>query len=139
MFNPDNWKPNIVWGYYGQECVGISLNKAVSSRAKEFLKTGLTIPKILTSEYGHLLPILIKRKWNIITVKRNSVLVGQCDYYTTKLNPEIVDSYKEYKFPVCVCIPDDQGNSDLVRLIDGHHRFSATDGKRKIKIVLGEK
>ena len=139
VFNVDNWEPDIQRGYYGEECNGIELDNKVLSKVKALLKTGLTIPKVLTLEYGRLLPVLIKRKWKIVTIKRNNIIVGQYDYYTTKLNPKIVDSYKEYKFPVCVCIPILDEGSELVRLIDGYHRFAATDSKRKIKIMLGEK
>ena len=139
VFDVDNWEPNIQDGYYGQECNGIELDNKVLSKVQKLFKTHFTIPKVLTLEYGHLLPILIKRKWEIVTVKRNNILIGHCDYYTTKLNPEVVDSYKEHTFPICVCIPELDSNG-LVRLIDGYHRLAAfSHTKKPIKIILGEK
>ncbi len=138
VFDLDNWEPNIQQGYYGEQCDGISLNNTVLSKVKELLKTGLTIPKVLTLEYGYLLENLKNCKWNIAVVPRESIIIGQNNYYSNKLNPKIVDSYKDHTFPICVCIHmPESGNGHI--LIDGYHRFAATDGKRKIKIILGSK
>ena len=137
----DNWSVEVRQGYYGQEVDGVRLDWQIAKAATDHIKRilafrndALRMEHILKLEYGYLLPSLQKKAWTIRQIPRNDVVIGQDDHYYRKLNRKLVEGYQDHTFPVAVCAVID----GVYRLIDGYHRFSSTEGKRKVTVVIAE-
>ena len=137
----DNWSVEVRPGYYGQEIDGVLLDRSIAETATDHIKQvlafrndALRMEHILKLEYGYLLPSLRQREWTIRKISRGDVVVGQDDHYHRKLDRKLVEGYQDHTFPVAVCAVID----GVYRLIDGYHRFSSTEGKRKVAVVIAE-
>lgn len=135
VWQKDAWYVSVQPGYYGEEIGGCSLDAPVAhklmSHAKELidLKDNKRVEKVLILEYGFLLEAAKKRKWSIEKLERKTVRVGQETYYR-KIDASFV--YPQNKFPVGVCLCE---GDDQFRLIDGYHRFSASESETVPMIV----
>lgn len=140
LWDADSWDISVCGGYYGQEIESVKIHPAVK---KEIAKSvnALLMAKTdeekmqvcLEAEYGYILDALNGLKFNIKVVPRDSVKAGQQDHYK-KLDRKVVASYKDYNLPVAICVK----NGPYYRIIDGYHRFAATEKKREVEIIVGE-
>lgn len=140
--SPDNWKLNILQGYYGEELDGarftgevpIALNNLLSNKndSAEMVKIALT------QEYGYLLPDLKDViDFHIVGVALDDISIGQGEHYR-RLDQKFVKQYNGFNMPLAVCLANRNGNH---RLIDGYHRIAAAraEGSKVVKVILGYK
>ena len=135
LYNKDYWNVEVVDGYYGEEIGGVYIDSPQLLKWMEKLDNAKTDEEklfvALECEYGYILDELKSKTWSIEITDKIFLSVGQKEHYT-KLNKKAVDSYKNFCFPLGVCIV--QG--DKYRLIDGYHRTMANKND-VIEIIVG--
>lgn len=138
MYRKDKWDVNISWGYYGEEVNGIYLSDKheLGIWLEKLKNTNNDKEKLLLAlkcEYGYILDELNSvNNWNIETINKSDIKIGQQDYYR-KLEKDVVAGYKKYSLPRGIVIL----NNGNYKLIDGYHRILAS-GDEKIKVIVGK-
>ena len=90
---------------------------------------------VLEKEYGYVLASLAPIKYyQLINVDPRQIVMGSERHYL-KLDPKIIESYKDYPYARGVCIANTYDGT--YRLIDGYHRMAAAKDKRIIQIIAG--
>jgi len=138
---PDYWQENIQGSYYGEEVVSIKLNPITIKSIKKDIETLLKLKSekdyichILEKEYGYVLASLAPIKYyQLINVNPRQIVMGSEHHYL-KLDPKIVESYKDYPYARGICIAT---YGETYRLIDGYHRMAAAKNKRIVQIIVG--
>jgi len=124
-------------GYYGDELGSIKLiSEQLLANLHGLLdKTNLDrIKYVLELEYGYLLPEIDRAtKLDIRNGNPKAINIGQQDHYR-KLNKQVIDAYKDYDLPRCICLSNKNG----LRLIDGYHRLHSANNQKldNIDVIL---
>ncbi|MEK6832751.1 MAG: hypothetical protein AABY32_01775 [Nanoarchaeota archaeon] len=127
IYDTDCWDVIITSGYYGEEIDGVCImNPFANNIDKQInqiknLNDNDIIRKILEFEYGYVLPILINKSFQLLTVNKDLIIFGQTKYYK-KIDTSI---YKNYQGISGIAVKKD----DKFRLIDGYHRTAANKNK----------
>jgi hypothetical protein len=137
LYDEDSWWVSTCGGYYGEEIEGIYIENTNIEEWLNKLENAKTNEEklfvALECEYGYVLDELKGLKsFTIETVDRANIIVGQKDHYV-RLNRNVINKYKDYPYLVALCID----NGKETRLIDGYHRFSASEDKEKVKVIIG--
>lgn len=145
----ENWEVKVCGGYYGEEVDGVNLPWPYRGEVEGAIagvvgaltnKTKLMLA--LNAEYGYVLPALEPLDhFEIMEVPTAAVRVPQTDHYK-RLDRGIVKMYEGYQGIVGVGIMERERNTILgypfsVRLIDGYHRFSGSQKRTTIKMIVG--
>ena len=88
---------------------------------------------VLKLEYGYILESIASCKnVEIKTVSNSQIVLGQMNYYK-HLQPDVVESYNNYKLPRGIFVHC----SDKYRIIDGYHRtVNAKQLQENIQIII---
>lgn len=131
------WDVSAVPGYYGEEIGPITFCELTSKKIEEQVKAlkKMTTPErveyVLGLEYKSVLRAVKGRSWSVKQVLRKDVVLRP----DTKKRAEGESQfYKGYDGLVGVAYQD----GVKYRLVDGYHRFTATD-KEKVSLVVGVK
>ncbi len=137
MFDVSKFEVTITGGYYGDEIGGVYIKRDINEK---FLKTiedliyaENKIEFLLNVEYNNVLPILKDKKWVIKTVSYQDIHVGQVEHLgmiRKSTNPYS----KDYNGIIGITLFDGQ----KYRLYDGTHRYSSQEGKKLVKVFVGE-
>lgn len=126
-------------GYYGQELQGIylteDLERAMRNHYDELIASHTITDKInyvLTNEYGFLLPRIKGLNWYFMSVYVKDIIIPNVDYYTKKLDKNLISYYKDWKLPICLI---DENN----KLIDGYHRYTANSNLEMMSVLKLDK
>jgi hypothetical protein len=142
MLDKESWDATVECGYYGEEVTDYnpsdcSITKICNNLAEmEYMEDIDRVKKLLTLEYGFLLPKIEKCKTaKIIEVSPDDIQLAN-DQYTRKLSEDKNDYYKDYDLPRAICTK----SRDKYRVCDGYHRIiSAKNNKKKtIQIIVLE-
>jgi|ERR1035437_3991469 hypothetical protein len=140
-FNRDNFEIDVVDGYYGQEIGSVKLDVAsekivlINSQLNHMLALKTIKEKLfycLDLEYNSLLPELETLHYYEETIAKDQVKFYNERYMERRV--PVLDRYLKYPYVVALLIE----NGKDYRLIDGYHRFSASQGK-EIKVIIGRK
>jgi hypothetical protein len=135
LTDSDYWDINICRGYYGQEIDNVKLNNAekVQNNIDQFLALDTCQKKIeflLLFEYGYLIDKVKNLTWIELTINKNGIYL--LDNVMKKVDRDTVEKYKEYPYYKCIVIVDGEKFGEKYRLIDGYHRFVASNDKEII-------
>lgn len=138
LFNFNNWRVNIVSGYYGEEVRGAILNSNCQNdlichfKELDNLNAVDKIKKILEFEYGFLLESLKPcTAVKIITVPISKIKPFNQDY-SRKVSKKDVSFYLECDAPRAVCTKA----GDTYAVIDGYHRMTAAIQQQLKKVTI---
>jgi hypothetical protein len=129
---------NIKNGYYGEEVENVLLEcgrpriDAINEQINHLLKLETLKEKLfytLEIEYQNVLPELMDLYYSIEEVDKSLIKSYNKEYM--KKNVPILEKYLKYPYPIGLVI--DQG--DGYRLIDGYHRFSASQEAKVLAVV----
>ncbi len=136
LYSSNNWKVNVVSGYYGEEVHGCTLQpncqQTLISQIQELenLNDIDKIKKILEFEYGFLLDQLKAcSSVSILEVPLSKIRPFNQDY-SRKVSKKDVGFYLDCKIPRAIC----SKNGALYAVIDGYHRMTAAI-QQKMKTV----
>lgn len=138
LYDPENWEITWSGGYYGDELdrgkIISHLYTKICSEIEHILNLEILEDKInflLNLEYGHILPELVGKKYDILTVSKSDIVFGQEQHYS-KVLIEDKRYYYNYppKIPLGVCL----FKNNKWRVIDGYHRISNSNLK-DIRII----
>lgn len=142
VYDPNNWEINIECGYYGQEIGDIILRTDIAKQIEYHLGIAFSIEDLsdrveylLGLEYGHLLPELSGKKYQVVEVDKDSLIFGSDGHYQ-KVKEQKLDHYSDYNYSGVrgIVIEKERKVGNQFRLIDGYHRCSATK-KDKVKVL----
>lgn len=119
-----------VGGYYGQELDGIWFEPALARRLDRQASALLALPdpdsqvrESLLAEYGRLLPELEAAAFMVQTVPRDMLRAG-AESHLAGLTAASLSPYRSHRDIIGLALASEGGR---LRLIDGYHRFAATD------------
>ena len=133
------WEINIENGYYGEEVGEIFLDKNVAELIDSHVKDALNIGDLnkrieylLILEYGHLLPKLENRQYEVVYIRKEDISFKNESHFS-KIKKEDLVHYSSGNYPnlirgIVVSVGDKYG------VIDGYHRCYATDSVM-IKVI----
>lgn len=147
----EDLSPNVVGGYYGEECDGAKMEANVASNlcaalaSAAYMKDEVLVEYLLYLEYGDVLPEAMCRRWAVELVDVSKVDAPASGHkpdhrHIQRLKGRI--SKEKWAEPILkqvgvVGVLLDNGNGRF-RLIDGYHRFTAyKDLGSKLNFVVG--
>lgn len=139
IYDADYYTIESGYGYYGDEIYGVYFDKEeqIMRQYADICKLSSDLEKIqycLEMEYGYLLDVVKNaEKAYIEDIATERIYVPQFEYFK-KIDKDIIDTYRNRKYPVAVCIK----NCSTYRLIDGYHRFAANKDNKLIQIIVLE-
>lgn len=138
VYETSNWEIQICSGYYGQEVDGVILQEKIADKIQTQIDQALLIVDLkrrveflLKLEYGKILPELQNCDWELVKVKRDSVIFGS-NSQKNKVAGEELSHYSDSRYKSLRGIVIEK--SDGYRLIDGYHRCFASEN-RFIKVL----
>jgi hypothetical protein len=141
IWKSNNWIINVVSGYYGQEIGDVklyhSLAKDIDVTINEFINIENIkdrIEKILTLEYGYILPELKECEYEVITLNVEDLVFPQNNHYQL-VKYKAVSFYSDENYLGIRGIVKRSG--DKYKVIDGYHRLSKTK-KNEVKVILAK-
>lgn len=130
IYNGKCWDINVVSGYYGEEIGEVYLDESTSKTISSQLSESFDIDDIserieylLKLEYGYILPELIIRKYELITIKKSDIIFGDYKHHQKVLSKN-TDYYSDSKYDLARGVVIRSG--DKYRLVDGYHRCSSS-------------
>jgi hypothetical protein len=138
IYTPDSFEIDKKGGYYGEELIAIRLECGPRHELVKQIETMLCLVSnkeklflCLNLEYGKILPALEEcEDFSIEEINRDDIVVGNSFCEKIKNNP-----YNSAYDGIIGLFTDCNGK---YRLIDGNHRYLASKGKEKVKIVLAK-
>lgn len=131
VYLSNSWTYKIGADYYGEEVQMISLNPNIARQVDILIESlrlkNITekLEKILTLEYGHLIPSVRKKKWYVKQVNfdelyfSNEEHLEECKLDLEK-QPDYKKSLETYPYPRAITILNQDGK---YKVIDGYHRL----------------
>lgn len=130
LYDPMNWVGEWENGYYGDEMIGINIKSEIFEKlSNDILKiTKLLsledkINYLLLLEYGYIHKAILDKKYNIISVRMDDIILGQTNHLNDVLNKKL-DFYNNTNYkdkPRGVAFFRD----NKWRVVDGYHRLSS--------------
>jgi hypothetical protein len=140
--NSLNWEIEVEGGYYGQEIGDVIISDEIARKIEQYLEIAFSIDDLsgrieylLGLEYGHLLPELVGKKYEVISVDKKDLIFGSEGHYKKVKNKKL-DHYSDYNYDGIrgIVIEKERKAGNQFRLIDGYHRCSATK-RDKVKVL----
>lgn len=142
VWESHNWDIEVCGGYYGQEIEGVRLDNFFANKLEQDILKALSIEDInkrieflLELEYGYLLPEMAGRKYSIVEIPKDDIIMGSVEHYK-KVESKDLKHYLDnvYNGIRGVVIPSDS----KYRLIDGYHRITSTKNAI-VKVIKADK
>lgn len=143
-FDTDDFDVTVCGGYYGEEIDDVRLTDSgyeKIARFNSYVETENTqalLAMVLAGHYGYVLPEVLKyEKWELISVPVDKIVASKAgmgqvqsvgyDYWDDRQFPSF--------YPGCLVVPC---CDDKLRIIDGFHRwtqFNSKKKRRKVKVL----
>jgi hypothetical protein len=142
IYEEFNWEIEICGGYYGQEIGYITIKDDIAKKIEQHLDIAFYIDDLsgrieylLGLEYGNLLPELVGKNYEIISIDKRDLIFGSEGHYEKVKNKKL-DHYSDQNYDGIrgIVIEKERKVGNQFRLIDGYHRCSATK-KDKVKVL----
>lgn len=143
IYDKNQWNVIISYGYYGDEIENVSIKNDIFIKIEndiikvsEIQSFNKKIEFILKLEYGYVLDKLINKKFKIVEVDIDDIILGQKKYKESlSVSSYYDDDNYDYnlhniKLIKGICLY----NNEKWNLIDGYHRLVSTKSN-KIKII----
>ncbi len=135
--NPDCFFIDIGPGYYGEEIDDVYIeNVNLENDINEFINiknNSERIEFILKLEYGEVFPKYKNKKWKVESINKNDVFIPSSSHMQ-KIDRDKIKFYEKssYTHPRGIYVY----KNSKYELVDGYHRFKASD-EEKIKVIVG--
>jgi len=142
IYKPENWIFKTMNDYYGEEVDIICLKPKVSEKVDlELLclsgkNESKKMEYILELEYGHLIPTVINKNWDIVQIDQSQLIFSNQKHFE-QCQSETKTKYLEtYKLPRGVV--SKQGDTGKYKVVDGYHRLCSVSPDQKFLVIYCE-
>jgi hypothetical protein len=140
VWDVDNWKSEIIGGYYGQEVGDVLIKKELFDKVNDDIKNIYQLDTledkinyVLKLEYGYILDQIKDRKYEVISIDKEDLEFGQSNHHKNILHKKI-DYYSDKKYLENSVRGIAYWQSGKWRVVDGYHRLTETKFP-KVRII----